>query len=162
MNIFTREQWGADEEYAYRDSTYWKEKIEKWQKNAEKPLTDAQKKAQEKAANLSKEKIKYINTYFAKENTTTETIDSKEGRPLAWPIKKSDYVNAIVIHHTHSEYDDSYEGIKDIYKYHSLSKSWGDIGYNYIIGYDGEIFEGRQGGYYVVAAHSVWNNISTV
>ena len=89
-------------------------------------------------------------------------IDSKEGRALAWPIKKSDYVSAIVVHHTHSEYEDSYEGMRDIYKYHALNKSWGDIGYNYIIGYDGEIFEGRQGGDYVVAAHSVWNNISTV
>jgi N-acetylmuramoyl-L-alanine amidase len=71
-------------------------------------------------------------------------------------------VNAIVVHHTHTEYTDSFEGIKQIYKYHALSKSWGDIGYNYIIGYDGEIFEGRQGGDYTVAAHSVWNNISTV
>lgn len=163
ITIISRDQWGADEEFGYRDSSYWQEKLAAWSKQSQTPLTESQKKAQEKAAKVYAEKISYINTYFAKENTVTERIsNSEEGRPLAWKTQKSDYVNAIVVHHTADEYEDSWKGIQDIYRYHALSRSWGDIGYNYIIGYDGEIFEGKNGGDYSVAAHSVWNNISTV
>jgi N-acetyl-anhydromuramyl-L-alanine amidase AmpD len=52
--------------------------------------------------------------------------------------------------------------MKAIYKYHSLGRQWGDIGYNYVIWYNGEIFEWRAWGDYVVWAHALWNNRSTV
>jgi len=44
--------------------------------------------------------------------------------------------------------------IQSIYRYHTINKKLDDIGYNFIIGWDGRIFEGRYGGNGVVGFHS--------
>ncbi len=36
--------------------------------------------------------------------------------------------------------------IQSIYRYHAVTRGWGDIGYNYIIDQQGRIYEGRYGG----------------
>ena len=36
--------------------------------------------------------------------------------------------------------------IQGIYRYHSVTRGWGDIGYNYLIDQQGRIYEGRYGG----------------
>jgi len=43
--------------------------------------------------------------------------------------------------------------IQGIYRYHAVTRGWGDIGYNYIIDQQGRIYEGRFGGNGVRAAH---------
>ncbi len=50
--------------------------------------------------------------------------------------------------------DDYKEAVRAIYVYHTYSRGWGDIGYNYIIDPDGSIWEGRAGGDGVVAGHA--------
>lgn len=50
--------------------------------------------------------------------------------------------------------DDYREAVRAIYSYHTYSRGWGDIGYNYIIDPDGTIWEGRAGGDGVVAGHT--------
>jgi len=44
--------------------------------------------------------------------------------------------------------------IQGIYRYHTINKKFDDIGYNFIIGWDGRIFEGRYGGNGAVGFHS--------
>ena len=159
LTIITREQWWANEEFSYIESSYWQDIIER-RKNTPQPyISEAKKK---KAAQDYIKKINYINENFSPQNTVTERIKFDGKNKLAWQIKKSDYVNAIVVHHTSTDYTSSFEGVRQIYKYHSLGREWWDIGYNYIIGYDGEIFEGKKWWDYTVGAHSKWNNISTV
>lgn len=64
----------------------------------------------------------------------------------------------IIVHHTATNYKSATsKQIKKIYRYHSYTRKWGDIGYNYIIGKDGLIFEGRYGGNGVVGGHSYYN-----
>ncbi|MEK7068147.1 MAG: peptidoglycan recognition family protein, partial [Patescibacteria group bacterium] len=43
--------------------------------------------------------------------------------------------------------------IQAIYRYHAVTRGWGDIGYNYIIDQQGRIYEGRWGGNGSRAAH---------
>jgi len=43
--------------------------------------------------------------------------------------------------------------IQNIYRYHVLNKKYKDIGYHFIIGWDGRIFEGRYGGNNIVGDH---------
>lgn len=53
-------------------------------------------------------------------------------------------VSRIVIHHTAESMDSNKSDedmIRAIYAYHTLSHEWGDIGYNYIIGQRGKIYE---------------------
>ena len=91
-----------------------------------------------------------------------ETITYEGKNKLAWPISKTDKVKSIVIHHTVSDYEDSYDWIRQIYKFHALSRQWWDIGYNFLIWKNWEIFEWRAGGDYVVSAHDMRNNRSTL
>ncbi len=43
--------------------------------------------------------------------------------------------------------------IQSVYRFHAVTRGWGDIGYNYIIDRKGRIYEGRYGGNGVRAAH---------
>jgi hypothetical protein len=64
----------------------------------------------------------------------------------------------IIIHHTATNYKGATsKQVKKIYRYHSYTRRWGDIGYNYVIGKDGAIFEARYGGNGAVGGHSYFN-----
>lgn len=62
------------------------------------------------------------------------------GCPLSSPTCNSDNVDPIAV-------------IQNVYRFHSVTRGWGDIGYNYIIDRQGKIYEGRYGGNGVRAAH---------
>ena len=64
-------------------------------------------------------------------------------------------IDRIIIHHSGGSNDISnpVATIKNIYRYHTVTKGWNDIGYNYIIDREGRIYEGRQGGNGVRGAH---------
>lgn len=158
--IIPRESWGANELYTDIESSYWQAILER-RKNSVSNETEKQKQKREEDYAKS---LAFINENFSSQNTATKILryDVKNDLKLAWPLKYTDYVNAIVVHHTHSEYKSSVDWMNDIYRYHSLNRQWWDIGYNYIIGYDGEIYEGKKWGDYVAAAHSHWNNYSTL
>lgn len=78
-------------------------------------------------------------------------MPQNENFPSDWqPVER------IVIHHSATPNNDSIsviQRIQSIYRFHSATKGWGDIGYNYIIDQDGKIYEGRYGGNGSRAAH---------
>ena len=65
-----------------------------------------------------------------------------EWTPRFFPLQ------AAVVHHTAgtNRYDpeDSLGIVKAIFDYHTLSRGWGDIGYNYLVDQYGQAFEGRK------------------
>ncbi len=65
-----------------------------------------------------------------------------------WPKK-------FVIHHTAGSDGgaDPAATVRGIYYWHAIVLGWGDIGYNYLIDQNGNIYEGRNGGDGVVGAH---------
>jgi hypothetical protein len=52
--------------------------------------------------------------------------------------------------------------MRDIYKFHSITRWWWDIWYNFLIWTNWEIFEWRAGWDYVIWAHDKWNNQATI
>lgn len=87
--------------------------------------------------------------------------------PLLWPLSYSERVQIIIVHHTAESSPASMERsdverMRTIYQYHTVSRGWGDIGYNYVIGPSGMIFEGRAGGDYAVGAHTFCNNVGSM
>jgi peptidoglycan hydrolase-like amidase len=78
-------------------------------------------------------------------------MPQNESFPSDWqPVER------IVFHHAATPTADSVSAIQriqSIYRFHSVTKGWGDIGYNYIIDQDGNIYEGRYGGNGSRAAH---------
>jgi len=81
---------------------------------------------------------------------------------------KSEYdgPKAFVIHHTAGEEGAKVENqmsvVRNLYYGHAVSYGWGDIGYNYVIDVNGNIYEGRSGGGGVIAGHTLGYNNGTI
>lgn len=99
---------------------------------------------------------------------------------MTWPVEYAK-VQKIIVHHTAStslvpDADGSgqYKSmVNNIYKYHTSNKAWvdqngtnysgfGDIGYNYLIDPNGNIYEGRKGGNGVTGGHASGFNTGSV
>ncbi len=71
-----------------------------------------------------------------------------------WP-PEYETVHHIIIHHTDTpNTQDIPTAVRSIYYYHAVTQGWGDIGYNYLVGRDGRIYQGRYGGQNVIGGHS--------
>lgn len=96
-----------------------------------------------------------IPTIYPRSSWSNSKYDSRTKK--IWPAEY-DNPEVIIVHHTATSYKGTTsKQIKKIYRYHSYTRRWGDIGYNYIIGKDGSIFEGRYGGNGVIGGHSYYN-----
>lgn len=73
-------------------------------------------------------------------------------------------VKQVVIHHTAgaNNIKDAKASVRAIYWWHAKGRSWGDIGYNYLVDPDGNIYEGRTGGNGVIGAHALSHNVGTI
>lgn len=64
-------------------------------------------------------------------------------------------VEHIIIHHSETpSFRDPLVAIRSIHYYHAVTRGWGDIGYNYLVDYLGNVYEGRKGGENVVGGHA--------
>lgn len=160
--IITREEWGANDEYLFKDSSEWQKIFEAKKVNNSKPKTPEQIKKAEAATEKTRKINEYLMTNFWEENSISNTEKYYKWRELIWPIEHSSKIRAIVVHHTHSSFKDAYEWIRSIYRYHALRNQRWDIGYNFLIWPSGEIFEWRAGWETAVWAHAVWNNRQTI
>jgi hypothetical protein len=95
------------------------------------------------------------------------------GRNLIWPQRYSRNVKKIVVHHTAKTLRDLNEdgrinsrdyrlAVQAIYTYHTVSNGWGDVGYQYLVDPDGNVYEGRAGGKDVIGAHVLCQNSNTI
>lgn len=86
---------------------------------------------------------------------------------MNWDPEYAPTIKAATIHHTadsNTYTADQVPGmLRSIYQYHSVSRGWGDIGYNVIVDKFGRAWEGRQGGLAstVIGAHAGGFNTST-
>jgi len=85
-----------------------------------------------------------------------------------WERDYSDHVDHLVVHHTTTANTDVSAPaiVRSIYQYHTVTRAWGDIGYNYLIDTQGNIYEGRYGGEHnglpVVGGHALCSNRNTI
>lgn len=70
----------------------------------------------------------------------------------------------VIIHHTAAEggANGPLGDMTTIWAYHTFSLGWGDIGYNYLIDPQGNVYEGRAGGDNVVGAHTQHFNYGSI
>ncbi len=91
--------------------------------------------------------------------------EDTQGRELTWPVEENRKLKKFVIHHTGEVIDESRnpkELMRAIYAFHTISRGWGDIGYNYVIDQLGNIYEGRAGGPKIVGAHTAYHNVASL
>ncbi|MGI5180913.1 N-acetylmuramoyl-L-alanine amidase [Dactylosporangium sp. CA-152071] len=69
---------------------------------------------------------------------------------MDWRPQYATYVKAVALHHTATGNDYSPEEVpkilRSIYQYQTVSRGWGDIGYNVLVDRFGRLWEGRSGG----------------
>ena len=165
INIISRAEWGAIEEYRYLDSPEWEQIIQKWKDSPKKELTEYEIKR----AKIEANKVTKANNYLINNHSDifwiNKVVSFEDDHKLAWPLAYSKQKVSIVVHHTDSDiwvWWDNYDAIRKIYKYHALTRAWWDIGYNYLIWTNWEIFEWRAGWDFVIWAHDKWNNQSSI
>jgi hypothetical protein len=78
--------------------------------------------------------------------------------PIASPVSQ------VFIHHTvNSNYQsDPAAVVRGIWEFHTYTRGWGDIGYNFLIGSNGSIYEGRAGGDNVIGGHALGYNTGSL
>lgn len=159
--IVSRADWWADESIRYADNPKWKTKYAASLEYLQRPKTQTELDA----IKILNERSKFLRENFWNNTQTTSLTRTENGHILVWPIEKVKQISRIIIHHTAESMDSNKSDedmIRAIYAYHTLSHEWGDIGYNYIIGQRGKIYEWRAGWDYVVASHALYNNMGTV
>jgi uncharacterized protein YgiM (DUF1202 family) len=73
---------------------------------------------------------------------------------VKWPPQYQT-VEKVIIHHTDTaNFQDPLVAIRSIYYYHAVTRGWGDIGYNYLVDFMGNVYEGRFGGENVIGGHA--------
>lgn len=162
-NVVSRVNWGADETLRYKSHPRQIAAANLRKIASEKPKTPAQLAAISAANKKTSDINSFINSHLDGFKTV-ERITHENGNELVWPIQRMNKMNKIIIHHTADKIDGrtDEELLRAIYSYHAVTRGWGDIGYNYIVGQNGKIYEGRAGGDYVVGAHASYNNIGSV
>jgi hypothetical protein len=93
------------------------------------------------------------------------TLSGEGGQRFLWPFEYSNEIKKIIIHNT-GEYLSGKVSpervMKAIQTYHAKILGWGDIGYNYVIDKNGNVYEGRKGGDKVIGGHTAFYNLGTI
>ena len=158
FSIISRSDWGADETLRY-----WTPDEED---NAETPQDETTTSGTDPCTGYEDKFASELGIAYTKEF-------SPSGDILTWPLQYMKNVRKFVIHHTDSEIRDlngdnimdgrDYKAIvRAIYRYHTITRGWGDIGYNYLIDPLGNIYEGRYGGDKVIGAHTMCYNNGSI
>lgn len=80
-----------------------------------------------------------------------------------WPPERH-VVEKVVVHHTATANAESNPAatVRSIYYYHAVTQGWGDIGYNYLVDWRGNVYEGRHGGPGVEGGHAYGHNPGSI
>jgi len=88
------------------------------------------------------------------------------GADESWFNLEPEYENPqkFVIHHTATDNftADPAATVRAVYYYHAVTLGWGDTGYNFLIDWQGNIYEGRKGGDGVVGGHARQYNYGSI
>lgn len=86
-----------------------------------------------------------------------------KGTSRYWPISSSP-VKQVFLHHTvtPSYQADPSAAVRAIWDFHANTRGWGDIGYNYLIDHQGNVYEGRLGGDNSVGGHVLSYNAGSL
>ena len=74
------------------------------------------------------------------------------------PVLEPKYIKHIFIHHTDDgescyDYESCTKRVRQLQSYDQINKNWPDIGYNWLVGGDGLVYEGR--GWFIEGSHTI-------
>ncbi len=153
--ILSRAQWGADDSFLYTGSS-----VSRSDEPTAQEITAGE--SSQRVQDCEEAQEKYPDEFAV---TKTITRDSS-GQTYRWPQRYSNEIKKLVVHHTalrvRGDERSAVERVRALYEYHANNRGWGDIGYHYLIDENGQIYEGRAGGKYVVGGHVYCGNVETI
>lgn len=158
VTIISRAEWWADETIRFRSTPRPTSSSSKWEKT----------EAQIKAENISRIRNDWMAKNFPLERKYEWSNLMMWNHYLIYPDYYNHHKNKIVIHHTAVDYNPNWtindvkKQIQDIYKYHTINRDFGDIGYNFLIDQMWNIYEWRAGGEWAVGMHASSNNVTSI
>lgn len=161
--VITRRDWGAEETYMFNghiDPSLSSESDTSKGDNGVVTTGTGQPDLRVSDCNAAVQK-------YGSEFSIKSTVKKDaSGKVYRWPIQYSPSVKLLVVHHSalavSGDPRPAVERVRALYKYHAVSKGWGDIGYHFIVDEDGGVYEGRAGGAYAVGGHAYCNNVGTI
>ncbi|OGJ64324.1 hypothetical protein A3F36_03740 [Candidatus Peribacteria bacterium RIFCSPHIGHO2_12_FULL_55_11] len=151
--VISRSEWGADESFLYTDTP-------------ETEITDIKSDKTSEPETKREKDCSQAHEKYPDEFVPARTVRKNGDKTYRWALQYSKDVKLLVVHHTAIQVtgDDrsSEERMRALYNMHSNTQGWGDIGYHYVVGDDGKIFEGKTGGDYVAGGHVYCGNLGTV
>lgn len=156
-HILSREDWGANDDLLFTD------RAPSTPSSSDTPTGD---NGDSSTASQREKDCMAAQRDYPGEFKTTRKTTTVNGSTLRWPHEYSKEIDLIVVHHTAVAVSDDkrsgVEMVRAIYQYHAQNRGWGDVGYHYLIDADGQIYEGKSGGEYVVAGHAYCHNVNTI
>ena len=158
VTIISRAEWWADESIRFRSTP----------RPTKTSSTSEKTEEQIKAENISKIRNAWMAKNFPLERKYEWSNPMFWNHYLIYPDYYNYHKNKIIIHHTAKDYganrtiEDVKKDIQQIYKYHTINRDFGDIGYNFLIDQMWNIYEWRAGGQWAVWMHASSNNVSSI
>lgn len=158
LKIISREEWGADNNYA---NPLFINELCKQIKCSLKEYDPEDSFSKEEYLKARSLMINYRNNFERFNDLFLQTKRKENGINYQYlPVEE------IVIHHTAGKFtlelEESIKEIQRIYLLHAIQRRWRDIGYHFLIDGAGRIFEGSLGGKYSVGAHTYYHNDGTI
>lgn len=93
------------------------------------------------SASAANNNMTFVSNYLSKYVRTRTAWKASDSEKT---LSEDNWKDCFAIHHTAGVDKSSDDTVKEIQTYHMKTKKWADIGYHYLVGSDGKIFEGRE------------------
>ena len=83
-----------------------------------------------------------------------ESLRFGKGGKEIFPVEYQPVEHVIIHHADTANFNDPVLEMRSIYYFHAITRGWGDIAYNYLVDFMGNVYEGRVGGEGAVGCHA--------
>ena len=83
-----------------------------------------------------------------------ESLRFGTGGQEIFPVEYQPVEHVIIHHADTANFNDPVLEMRSIYYFHAITRGWGDIAYNYLVDFMGNVYEGRVGGEGAVGCHA--------
>ena len=83
-----------------------------------------------------------------------ESLRFGKGGEEIFPVEYQPVEHVIIHHADTANFNDPVLEMRSIYYFHAITRGWGDIAYNYLVDFMGNVYEGRVGGEGAVGCHA--------
>ena len=83
-----------------------------------------------------------------------ESLRFGKGSNEIFPVEYQPVEHVIIHHADTANFNDPVLEMRSIYYFHAVTRGWGDIAYNYLVDFMGNVYEGRVGGETAIGCHA--------